>query len=147
MKTMFQWHMVALTCSTLPLVSTTLVLRITRPTSIRTTPILLYHQWKPRIRYFSSSISRSLTSSSIVHSQQPPSPRSKFQTTIRENIYTLPNILTVSRILVCPVLGWSIVEPKSKENGKEFTKTSSYRSHVYPRELPIRRLRRSCGAA
>ncbi|KAF9497090.1 hypothetical protein BDN71DRAFT_1445094 [Pleurotus eryngii] len=30
--------------------------------------------------------------------------------TIRENIYTLPNLLTVSRILACPVLGWSILE-------------------------------------
>lgn len=30
--------------------------------------------------------------------------------TLRENIYTLPNILTVSRILACPVLGWSILE-------------------------------------
>ncbi|KAF9515241.1 hypothetical protein BS47DRAFT_1372070 [Hydnum rufescens UP504] len=27
-----------------------------------------------------------------------------------ENIYTLPNALTVSRILACPVLGWSIIE-------------------------------------
>ncbi|KAF8967749.1 CDP-alcohol phosphatidyltransferase-domain-containing protein [Flammula alnicola] len=30
--------------------------------------------------------------------------------TIRENIYTLPNLLTVSRILACPVLGWSILD-------------------------------------
>jgi|SRR5882762_2514483 len=28
---------------------------------------------------------------------------------IRENIYTLPNLLTVSRILSCPILGWSIL--------------------------------------
>ncbi|KAG8221047.1 phosphatidyl synthase [Butyriboletus roseoflavus] len=28
--------------------------------------------------------------------------------TLRENIYTLPNLLTASRILACPVLGWSI---------------------------------------
>ncbi|KAI9464720.1 CDP-alcohol phosphatidyltransferase-domain-containing protein [Boletus coccyginus] len=28
--------------------------------------------------------------------------------TIRENIYTIPNLLTASRILACPVLGWSI---------------------------------------
>jgi len=28
---------------------------------------------------------------------------------IRENIYTVPNFLTASRILACPVLGWSIV--------------------------------------
>jgi hypothetical protein len=30
--------------------------------------------------------------------------------TRRENIYTIPNLLTVSRILACPVLGWSIVQ-------------------------------------
>ncbi|KAG5725047.1 hypothetical protein E4T56_gene12403 [Termitomyces sp. T112] len=30
--------------------------------------------------------------------------------TVRENIYTLPNALTVSRILACPVLGWSILD-------------------------------------
>ncbi|KAL7280738.1 CDP-diacylglycerol--glycerol-3-phosphate 3-phosphatidyltransferase [Trametes coccinea BRFM310] len=29
--------------------------------------------------------------------------------TIRENIYTIPNLLTLSRIAACPVLGWSIV--------------------------------------
>lgn len=42
----------------------------------------------------------------------PPKPdgtKKKIQDTIRENIYTLPNFLTVSRILACPVLGWSIV--------------------------------------
>jgi hypothetical protein len=30
--------------------------------------------------------------------------------TRRENIYTIPNFLTVSRILACPVLGWSVVQ-------------------------------------
>ncbi|KAG9058011.1 hypothetical protein FS842_002347 [Serendipita sp. 407] len=30
--------------------------------------------------------------------------------TRRENIYTLPNLLTTSRILACPILGWSIVQ-------------------------------------
>ncbi|TDL23584.1 hypothetical protein BD410DRAFT_786825 [Rickenella mellea] len=30
--------------------------------------------------------------------------------TLHENIYTLPNALTVSRLLSCPLLGWSIVE-------------------------------------
>ena len=28
---------------------------------------------------------------------------------LRENIYTLPNLLTVSRIVACPVLGWGIL--------------------------------------
>lgn len=40
--------------------------------------------------------------------QPPPSP--KGSSAIRENIYTLPNLLTVSRIFACPVLGWSILE-------------------------------------
>ncbi|KAF8314707.1 hypothetical protein DL93DRAFT_2112903 [Clavulina sp. PMI_390] len=30
--------------------------------------------------------------------------------TVRENIYTIPNALTVSRILACPVLGYSIIQ-------------------------------------
>jgi hypothetical protein len=29
---------------------------------------------------------------------------------IKENIYMLPNLLTVSRILSCPILGWSILD-------------------------------------
>ncbi|KAJ7759146.1 CDP-alcohol phosphatidyltransferase-domain-containing protein [Mycena metata] len=29
---------------------------------------------------------------------------------LKENIYTLPNLLTVSRIVACPILGWSILE-------------------------------------
>jgi len=29
---------------------------------------------------------------------------------LRENIYTLPNLLTVSRIFACPILGWSILQ-------------------------------------
>jgi len=29
---------------------------------------------------------------------------------LRENIYTIPNLLTVSRIIACPALGWSILE-------------------------------------
>ncbi|KAI6164553.1 CDP-alcohol phosphatidyltransferase-domain-containing protein [Pisolithus thermaeus] len=30
--------------------------------------------------------------------------------TLREDIYTVPNLLTMSRILACPVLGWSILQ-------------------------------------
>ncbi|PVG04663.1 hypothetical protein CPB86DRAFT_692717 [Serendipita vermifera] len=30
--------------------------------------------------------------------------------TRRENIYTIPNLLTTSRILSCPILGWAIVQ-------------------------------------
>ena len=38
--------------------------------------------------------------------QEPPTTPGK---TRRENIYTLPNFLTVTRIAACPVLGWSVV--------------------------------------
>ena len=34
----------------------------------------------------------------------------KNKSTSRENIYTLPNSLTLSRILSCPILGWSILD-------------------------------------
>jgi cardiolipin synthase (CMP-forming) len=37
----------------------------------------------------------------------PPKPAGDLPT--RENIYTVPNLLTASRILACPVLGWSIL--------------------------------------
>lgn len=40
--------------------------------------------------------------------QQPAKP--KLTERLRENIYTYPNLLTVSRILACPVLGWAIVQ-------------------------------------
>ncbi|KAJ2986834.1 hypothetical protein NUW54_g9611 [Trametes sanguinea] len=41
-------------------------------------------------------------------SEDEPTPAEK-ASTIRENIYTIPNLLTLSRIAACPVLGWSIV--------------------------------------
>jgi hypothetical protein len=34
----------------------------------------------------------------------------KGRKTFRENVYTIPNLLTVSRIAACPVLGWSILD-------------------------------------
>ncbi|KAJ7781956.1 CDP-alcohol phosphatidyltransferase-domain-containing protein [Mycena maculata] len=39
----------------------------------------------------------------------PDSPGSP-KPVLKENIYTLPNLLTVSRIIACPILGWSILE-------------------------------------
>ncbi|KAF8553567.1 hypothetical protein OG21DRAFT_1510011 [Imleria badia] len=36
------------------------------------------------------------------------STNSRERPTVRENIYTIPNLLTASRILACPLLGWSI---------------------------------------
>lgn len=51
-----------------------------------------------------SNDQRDLKSSSISNSKPTSKP------SIRENIYTIPNLLTVSRIIACPVLGWSILE-------------------------------------
>jgi len=46
----------------------------------------------------------------IQHNPQlPPKEHPKSKHSLRENIYTLPNLLTVSRILACPVLGWSVL--------------------------------------
>lgn len=53
-------------------------------------------------RHFSTSLRR------YVSEQQTKA--SKNKPTIRENIYTIPNLLTASRILACPVLAWSILD-------------------------------------
>jgi len=60
------------------------------------------------------SLTRPLHSSSPRQTSQPGPPSQqkdtkKISNAIRENIYTIPNLLTISRILACPVLGWSIV--------------------------------------
>ncbi len=36
--------------------------------------------------------------------------KTKLAETLHENIYTIPNLLTVSRILACPVLGYYVVQ-------------------------------------
>ena len=41
---------------------------------------------------------------------RPSSPPPQKKPSLRENIYTLPNLLTISRIAACPVVGWSILE-------------------------------------
>ncbi|KAF5351347.1 hypothetical protein D9758_008043 [Tetrapyrgos nigripes] len=48
----------------------------------------------------------------LYSTQQPDSqpPKRKLPLALRENVYTLPNFLTVSRILACPVIGWSILD-------------------------------------
>ncbi|KAI0692520.1 CDP-alcohol phosphatidyltransferase-domain-containing protein [Cytidiella melzeri] len=50
---------------------------------------------------------RTFRSSAASRSSEPPGP--KLTERVTENIYTLPNLLTVSRILACPLLGWAIV--------------------------------------
>jgi len=45
------------------------------------------------------------------NSETPHRPdRTRTLKELRENIYTLPNLLTMSRILACPLLGWSILQ-------------------------------------
>jgi len=56
----------------------------------------------PNFRAFSTAPERCKT-----ENQTPP--RNFRKPTFRENIYTLPNMLTVSRICACPVLSWSIL--------------------------------------
>src|SRR5436305_280826 len=41
---------------------------------------------------------------------EPQPPLRKPATGVRENIYTIPNFLTASRIAACPVLGWCILD-------------------------------------
>jgi len=52
-------------------------------------------------RHFSTSLRRYFPSQGPETSKKP---------TIRENIYTIPNLLTASRIFACPILGWSILD-------------------------------------
>jgi cardiolipin synthase len=61
---------------------------------------------RPVTPLFSRAFSISSQRCSI--DDKPPSQKPQ-KPTIRENIYTVPNLLTVSRIFACPVLGWSIL--------------------------------------
>lgn len=58
----------------------------------------------------SSSVSQKANDQSPPSTTPATSSSSSRAKELRENIYTIPNALTVSRILACPVLGWSIVE-------------------------------------
>ncbi|KIO20633.1 hypothetical protein M407DRAFT_81344 [Tulasnella calospora MUT 4182] len=76
----------------------------------RTIPSLHYQRSVP----FSGSPWRSFSTSLFRRDSDPtpptPDPEKKPITkTLRENIYTIPNFLTLTRIAACPVLGWSIV--------------------------------------
>lgn len=68
----------------------------------RATAGVLRHAYLlPRSCSFSLSLHTSYRFQHTQSSQRKPS--------LRENIYTFPNLLTVSRIAACPVLGWSIL--------------------------------------
>jgi hypothetical protein len=85
--------------------------RISIPPTLRRQTLVV---WRPRllrlrydIRLFATDNSNNRDSKREPESKDEASMN---KPTLRENIYTLPNALTVSRILACPVLGWSILE-------------------------------------
>lgn len=86
--------------------------RLCRPVHRHATS-LIHHQlrWKNHYQPISIIPSRNISFYRPTCSPAPPTPQPpKTVTATKENIYTLPNLLTVSRILACPVLGWSILE-------------------------------------
>jgi hypothetical protein len=64
-----------------------------------------------RRSFFLPARSRSITlklSLQSIHRFQHTQPQSQ-KPALRENIYTFPNLLTASRIVACPALGWAIL--------------------------------------
>jgi cardiolipin synthase len=68
-------------------------------------------QLKTRHRNVFTAATRSLSTSCVRWSDRKTDDTKGSAVTppLRENVYTIPNLLTVSRILSCPVLGWSIL--------------------------------------
>jgi len=82
-------------------------LRSARPPSLYATSF----QLKPRRNDAFTTVTRTLTHCRVRRSDKKADDSRGSTSTplVRENIYTIPNLLTVSRILACPVLGWSIL--------------------------------------
>ena len=57
----------------------------------------------------SASAATRLFSANLPRCYPPPSTEPAPKPVLRENVCTIPNLLTVSRIIACPVLGWSIL--------------------------------------
>lgn len=70
----------------------------------RLSPILITLSLKPR------TFRHGFSTRPALRSADSPNSSSSKPSVLKENIYTLPNLLTVSRIIACPILGWSIVE-------------------------------------
>ncbi|KAJ3735048.1 CDP-alcohol phosphatidyltransferase-domain-containing protein [Lentinula guzmanii] len=65
----------------------------------------------PRTTFNCRTIPPTPAHASIILSQSnfsTENPRRKLA--LRENIYTLPNLLTASRIVACPAIGWSVLQ-------------------------------------
>jgi len=83
---------------------------------LRHSPLSSCSSFRARTSYSQSLYSsyRSFRHGFIVQrafSTQPPEPpKRKLPLALRENIYTLPNFLTASRIIACPLIGWSILD-------------------------------------
>ncbi|KAI0036218.1 CDP-alcohol phosphatidyltransferase-domain-containing protein [Vararia minispora EC-137] len=77
--------------------------------------LLHLHRARPHLlcvenyRYTAVSLSRCSLSYRRNYTLPQPSPPPKPSQTLRENIYTFPNLLTLSRIASCPVLGWAVI--------------------------------------
>jgi len=77
--------------------------------------VVLRHTFRPYLSnlYYRRSSCRSFSLFRPLQaptSNFPDKQTSTTRLTIRENIYTLPNLLTVSRIVACPILAWSILQ-------------------------------------
>ncbi|TFK39757.1 CDP-alcohol phosphatidyltransferase-domain-containing protein, partial [Crucibulum laeve] len=81
---------------------------LARDIHISTLPARFRCGW-PQLHPLLSAQSRKFSIQEPRYSPETPSP-TPGKPSIKENIYTIPNLLTVSRILACPVLGWSILE-------------------------------------
>lgn len=57
----------------------------------------------------SASAATRLFSANLPQCYPPRSTEPAPKPVLRENVCTIPNLLTVSRIIACPVLGWSIL--------------------------------------
>ena len=73
---------------------------------------ILATNFRMRVKHRASLVRFSLSSKkslSITRSKNQKSQPFENKTE-KENIYTIPNVLTLSRIFACPVLGWSVLE-------------------------------------
>lgn len=81
---------------------------ISLPLSTKSLPSKREYSSKPLLQLTSKLGARYLSHTTSSRDPTPPSaPPPK--PTIRENIYTIPNFLTTTRIFACPILGWAIV--------------------------------------
>ncbi|KAL1941189.1 hypothetical protein VTO73DRAFT_7401 [Trametes versicolor] len=69
----------------------------------------VYARRTPNAHLRSFSVYTALRDTPPLPKSPAPRPEKAAAPIVRENIYTIPNLLTLSRIVACPVLGWAIV--------------------------------------